>query len=140
MKPFFQGTYQRGLSVAIVWCFILTGYPGAFPATGAEKPAPQPASRIDLTALGYGGLSAAARQSGGSNLSVDFLDAQHVLVTFNPKKLFKRRPECPPAHADRLIHVAVIELPSGKMVREGDWYLHDLRPYVWNLREGRLLL
>ena len=49
--------------------------------------APTPTSTIDLAALGYSGLSTAARQSGGSNLSVDFLDGQHVLVTFNPKQL-----------------------------------------------------
>jgi VWFA-related protein len=102
--------------------------------------APTPTSTIDLAALGYSGLSTAARQSGGSNLSVDFLDGQHVLVTFNPKQLFKRRPECPPTHADRLIHAVVIELPRGNVVGEKDWYLHDLRRYVWNLGGGMVLL
>ena len=101
---------------------------------------PTPQSTINLTDFGYGGLSAAARQSGGANLSVDFLDSQHVLVTFNPKKLFKRHPECPSSHADRLVHAVVIELPSGNAIRESDWYLHDLKRYAWNLGEGRILL
>ena len=104
------------------------------------EPVPSPETTVNLASLGYGGLSAAARQSGGANLSVDFLDAEHVLVTFNPKKLFKRHPECPPSHADRLVHAVVIELPSGKTIREGDWYLHDLKRYAWNLGEGRILL
>jgi hypothetical protein len=109
-------------------------------AAEVEAALPQPVAHIDLVPLGYGGLSAAARQSGGSNLSVDFLDGRHVLVTFNPKKLFKRLPDCPPTHADRLIHAVVMEVPSGRVVKETDWYLHDLRGYVWNMGGGRVLL
>jgi hypothetical protein len=96
--------------------------------------------QIDPAKLGYTGLSAAARQSGGANLSVDFLDPDHVLVTFNPKKLFKRLPECPPSHADRQVHAMVIAVPGGSVVKESDWYLHDARRYVWRLGDGRVLL
>ena len=110
------------------------------PASADTGIVPTAASQIDLLPLGYAGLSAGARQAGGSNLSVDFLDSHHLLVTFNPKKLFKRLPDCPPTHADRLIHALVMEVPSGKVVKEADWYLHDLRRYVWNLGGGRVLL
>jgi VWFA-related protein len=110
------------------------------PASAGDDAARTPAAEIDLLPLGYAGLSPGARQAGGSNLSVDFLDSHHVLVTFNPKKLFKRLPDCPPTHADRLIHAVVMEVPSGKVVKEADWYLHDLRRYVWNLGGGRVLL
>ena len=113
---------------------------GANILSSDEIATPQPSTRIGLLPLGYTGLSAGARQSGGSNLSVDFLDSHHVLLTFNPKKLFKRLPDCPPTHADRLIHAVVLEVPSGKVVKETDWYLHDLRRYAWNLGSGRLLL
>lgn len=106
----------------------------------ANEPGAKPVAQIDLAPLGYGGLSAAARQSGGSNLSVDFLDSDHVLLTFNPKKLFKRLPDCPPTHADRQVHALVMEVPSGKVVKEADWYLHDVRRYVWPLGERRILL
>ena len=99
-----------------------------------------PASQIELTTVGYSGLSAGARQAGASNLSVDFLDSGHVLLTFNPKKLFQRHPECPSTHSDRLVHAVVMGVPSGSIVRETDWYVHDLRRYVWALGEGRVLL
>lgn len=126
----------RALLVLTVLCMCLaTGTRAATDSTEAT-----PEGRIDLGAIGYVGLSAGARQSGASNASVDFLDEQHVLLTFNPKKLFKRLPDCPPSHADRLIHAVVMEVPSGKIVREADWYLHDLRRYVWNLGNGRVLL
>lgn len=106
----------------------------------AAAAANRPAAQISLAKLGYTGLSAAARQSGGANLSVDFLDADHVLVTFNPKKLFKRLPECPPSHADRQVHAMVLAVPGGTVVKEADWYLHDSRRYVWRLGDGRVLM
>ena len=109
-------------------------------ASETSSRSPEPTTEIDLQPLGYAGLSAAARQSGGSNLSLDFLDSQHVLLTFNPKKLFKRLLDCPPTHADRQVHALVMEVPSGKIVKEADWYLHDLRRYVWPLGDGRVLL
>src|SRR5207244_5508992 len=99
---------------------------------------PQPAFQIDLLPLGFVGLSGAARQT--ANLTVDFLDAHHVLFTFNPKKLFPRLRDCPPTHDDRLIHAMVLELPEGRVLRETDWYLHDARRYVWALGSGRVLV
>jgi VWFA-related protein len=133
------------LTLGILSDGIASGVPSTFSQSAGQASATirasgEPTARIDLAPLGYTGLSAAARQSGGANLSVDFLDGHHVLVTFNPKKLFKRLPECPPSHADRLVHAMVIEVPSGAVVKETDWYLHDARRYVWRLGEGRVLV
>jgi VWFA-related protein len=128
-----------GLAAFLVVGVLPVGRATVAAATSGEA-SPSPTARIDLVALGYGGLSVAARQSGGAHLSVDFLDSNHVLVTFNPKKLFKRLPECPPSHADRLVHAMVVAVPSGAVVKESDWYLHDSRRYVWRLGDGRVLL
>src|SRR6185369_11963556 len=65
---------------------------------------------------------------------------KHILLTYNPKKLFQRSPDCPPSHNDRMIHAAVFELPSGNVVKETDWYLHDVRRYLWPLSSGNFLL
>jgi len=96
--------------------------------------------QIDLAPAEYMGLSRGARLSGIPNVSLNFLDARHILLTFNPKKLFTRQPDCPPSHDDRLMHVAVLEVPSGRVVRQADWYLHDTRRYLWELGQGRILL
>ena len=64
----------------------------------------------------------------------------HVLLTYNPKKLFQRLADCPPSHNDRMIHAAVLELPSGNIVKETEWYLHDTRRYLWPMGSGRFLL
>ena len=75
-----------------------------------------------------------------ANATVHFLDRDHILFTFNAKKLMRRLPECPPTHHDRIIHAAVLEVSSGKLVKEKDWYVHDYRPYLWELAPGRFLL
>ena len=51
-----------------------------------------------------------------------------------------RLPDCPPGHDDRLIHAAVLEVPTGKIVKEADWYLHDHRRYLFSLGSGQFLL
>jgi VWFA-related protein len=99
-----------------------------------------PNAQIDISALGFSGLSASARLAEQSNMSLDFIDDDHVLLTFNPRKMFTRRAECPPTHEDRIIHAMVLSLPDGKVVREGDWYLHDPQRYLWSLGSGRFLL
>ena len=75
-----------------------------------------------------------------SSVSLNFVDADHILLTFNPKKLFQRLPTCSPDHQDRLVHAALLEVPSGKVVKEADWYLHDRRRYLWPLSPGAFLL
>ena len=129
----------RGLALFLIAAGVWPVGPATVAVADNEATA-TPAAKIDLLPLGYGGLSAGARQSGGANLSVDFLASNHVLVTFNPKKLFKRLPECPSSHADRLVHAVVVAVPGGEVVKEKDWYLHDSRRYLWRLGDGRVLL
>ena len=101
----------------------------------------QPALRIDLASLGYAQLARSERLSREeANVSLDFVDAQHLLLTFDRRKLFARLPECPRTHSDRMMHAAILELPSGKIVKEADWYLHDRQRYLWPLGNGRFLL
>ncbi len=114
--------------------------------TAQEKPLPadnnaKPATQLDLAGVGYHELSRMDRLSEDQpSVTLDFVDADHVLLTFNNKKLFHRQPDCPPTHEDRLMHAVILELPSGKVVREANWYLHDRRRYLWPLSPGKFLL
>jgi hypothetical protein len=99
-----------------------------------------PAAHIDLAPVGYRQPSRIERLTDEASVSLDFVDASHLLLTFNPRKLLKRVPECPPTHDDRMIHAVVLESPSGKVVTEADWYLHDQRRYLWPLGSGKFLL
>jgi VWFA-related protein len=117
-----------------------------FPALSAQdnppgaNPVPKPVARIDLSVVGYRQPSRGDRLTEEWSESLDFVDADHALLTFNPKKLFKRLPDCPHDHLDRLMHAVLLEVPSGKVVKETDWYLHDQRRYLWPLGSGRFLL
>ncbi len=106
-----------------------------------ESAAPIPSARIQLSAVGYSPPPRLDRLiEDESSVSLDFVDAGHILLTFNPRKLFHRDPSCPPGHQDRLMHAVILELPSGKIVREVDWYLHDRGRYLWPLSPGKFLL
>ena len=95
---------------------------------------------VDLSSIGYPQLSRTDRLGDDSNVSLDFVDTNHVLLTFNPKALFQRAPSCPPQHDDRMMRALVLEIPSGKIVHQADWYLHDHRRYLWPLGSGKFLL
>ena len=101
---------------------------------------PVPTAQIDLSAVGFRGLSVSARLAAQSNMSLDFVDDDHVLLTFNPKKIFTRLPSCPPTHDDRMIHAVILTVPDGRVSKEADWYLHDHERYFWTLGGGRFLL
>ena len=101
---------------------------------------PQPSHRLDLSSAGYKELSAMARRSDKVNFTLDFMDGEHLLLTYNPKKMVNRLPECPPTHDDHLIHAAVLDAASGKVLRSADWYLHDARRYLWRLSSDKFLL
>jgi VWFA-related protein len=98
------------------------------------------AARIDLSALGYREPSRVERLSDEASVSLDFVDRDHVLLTFNPRKLVKRGTACPTDHDGHTVHAAILEAPSGKVVSQGDWYLCDQQRYLWPLGSGRFLL
>lgn len=102
--------------------------------------APQASAHLDLSVAGYKELSAMARRSDMVNFTIDFIDRDHILLTYNPKKMIRRLPECPPSHEDHLIHAAVLDVQTGKVSRSMDWYLHDGRRYLWPLGWGKFLL
>jgi VWFA-related protein len=118
---------------------LLGVHPAVF-SQDTQASAKHPEAQIDLSAIGFHGLSASARLAAQANVSLDFVDDDHVLLTFNPKKMFTRLPDCPPTHDDRLIHAVVLSVPEGKVVREADWYLHDHERYLWALGSGQFLL
>jgi len=124
-------------------CFLILVFSSAALAQNSAPeipPAAMPTAQIDLASIGYRGFAGMARLASQANLSLDFVDRTHVLVTFNAKKLLQRLPDCPPSHQDRLMHAAILEVPSGKIVKETDWYLHDGKRYLWTLGSGRFLL
>jgi hypothetical protein len=96
--------------------------------------------RIPLSSMGYQPLSQDFLLAGSSMLTVDFVDHDHLLVTFSVRRLMKRVPDDPANDEDRTIGAFVVELPSGKVMAKTEWRVHDRSRYLWNLGRGRFLL
>lgn len=122
-------------------CFLLAFSASAF-SRGAEVDAAvaKPTTEIDLSAWGFRGLPSLERFTLRGNVTVNFLDSNRLLITFDARKLMRRLPECPPTHQDRIIHAEVFDLASSKVIKESEWYVHDKRRYLWPLTPGRFVL
>jgi hypothetical protein len=96
--------------------------------------------RVELAALGYQTLSPEFLLAGSSMLTVDFVDKDHLLITFNVRRLMKREVNDPVDDADRTVGAFLVELPSGKALARTEWRMHDRGQYLWNLGHGRFLL
>jgi hypothetical protein len=102
---------------------------------------PTPAISLPLEQLGYRPTaSAATLRAGYTNATISFIDPQHVLLTYTPKKLISRSPDQRESDDDHFVRALVVSLPDGKVVRETEWRLHDRAPYLWPLAEGNFLL
>ncbi len=95
--------------------------------------------RIDLSRIGFTGLSLLPRLTEDAGFTVHFVDNAHLLVTWNRRALLTRSRDCLPSHEDRVIHAAILRLPDGRAMRQGDWYVHDRRAYLWPLGGGKFL-
>ncbi len=123
---------RRSLGIALLLALLL-------PALGhaAKQPAPQ---RILLGPLGFQGISTRYLLSGASMLTLDYVDDQHLLVTFGVPRLMKRLPGDPREDEDRVVDAVLLELPSGRELARTEWRFHDIGQYLWNLGNGRFLL
>jgi hypothetical protein len=90
--------------------------------------------------MGFQSLQQEFLAAGSSMLTVDFVDKDHLLVTFCLRRLMKRLVDAPPQDDDRTIGAYLVELPSGKVLARTEWRVHDRAQYLWNLGHGRFLL
>ena len=95
-----------------------------------------PAVRLKLEDLGVPAVSASFLNAGASMLTVNMLDATHLLVTFATRDLVPRIPGDPETDEDRMVAGEVVELPSGKVLARTKWHLHDHGRYLWPLGGG----
>ena len=101
---------------------------------------PSPVLRIPLEPMGFQVLSQDFLLAGSSMLTVDFVDNDHLLITFGVRRLMKRDPNEPVDGDDRTVGAYLVELPSGKVLAQTEWRLHDRGKYLWSLGHGRFLL
>jgi len=132
---FFSRILLRAKTLSIAACLTPLILPG-----GAAAKNPEPAQRIPLGALGFQTVSPRYLLSGATMLTLDYVDSQHLLVTFGVSKLMPRLADCRPEDEDRVVDAVLLELPSGRAVARTEWRLHDIGQYLWSLGDGTFLL
>ena len=99
---------------------------------------PQPVARIPVQPLGYrppGKLYLLMRYSSSS---LEFLDSNHVLLTFREPHLLQRQQSSD--GLEQVVQADVLDVSTGQVVATDEWLLHDRGRYLWKLGEGRVLL
>ncbi len=99
------------------------------------------AHTIPVAPLGFAPPAAHYLTHHITQMSLDFLDEDHVLITFRVPGLIPRPVtggKIPPY--ERHIRAVVVQVSTGQSQAEDIWTLHDTDRYLWMLGDGRFLL
>jgi len=100
-----------------------------------------PDATIPLESLGYEPAPAHILLAEGYTVSsLQYVDAHHLLFTYNKRSLIKRQPDDSPDESPQNVAAILLETPSGKVVAQAEWRLHDHSQYLWPIGEGTFLL
>jgi hypothetical protein len=108
--------------------------------TPHAPPPLQPATRIEVAPLGYlppGSFYLTYRLS---SAALGFFDNDHLLFTFRVGGLLKRLPSDQVDDDDQEIRAVVLDLRTGKVVKQTDWREHDRSAYLWPYQDGQFLV
>lgn len=75
-----------------------------------------------------------------SLVSLHYIDATKLLFAFNTIGLVHRDKRCSVQDAERRVRAMVIDIPSGKPIRQAEWKLYDFSNFLWALGNGQFLL
>jgi hypothetical protein len=96
--------------------------------------------RIPVEALGYMAPGLMPAFESHALVGLHYIDASHLLFTFNVKGLLPRDNRCAGTETQRKVRAVVLDLPSGKVERQADWELYDTDDFLWSLGNGQFLL
>lgn len=113
----------------------------AAPQKPAPPPALHPVASIPVPPLGFHPPSMFYLAFRQSSLSLNFIDANHLLFTFRVNALIKRTARNDqPGDQDQVIRADVIDISTGKVLRQTQWTMHDHQRYLWALGHGEFLV
>lgn len=112
--------------------------PGSLAAQNAAGP--QPAIAIPVAPLDYTPPTAFYLSYRLSSASLGFFDDDHLLFTFRVGGLLHRVPSDRDGDEDQQIRAVVLDLRTGKTVRQAEWRMHDRQQYLWPFPDGKFLV
>ena len=104
-----------------------------------DKPSIPPSWSIPVEPLGFSAPGANYLGMRNTMLSLDFLGENRLLFTFRVPSLMRREPGST-ASDQRQIRAMVLELPSGTVLTETNWTVHDRYRYLWAVDDDHFLL
>ncbi len=125
---------------------VALGLPGLALAAAPKKPAPappqiHPVASIPVQPLGFEPPSLFYLALRQSSLTLNFIDANHLLFTFRVNALIKRTAgNDQPGDEDQVIRADVLDISTGKVLKQTQWTMHDHQRYLWALGHGKFLL
>jgi hypothetical protein len=103
-----------------------------------QTPSLPPAFTIPVEPLGFSPHGDFYIGRHNSIVSLDFLDENRLLFTFQVRGLMSRAWST--GLEVRPVRAVVVALPDGKIQSEAEWTLHDRARYLWMLNDGNFLL
>ncbi len=127
----------------LVLAFAVPNLHGERPARKTAKEnakAAQPETKIPVAGLGYMVPGELPQFDYEAMVELHFIDATHLLFTFNIGGLLQRDQKCALSNVQRMVRAVVLDIPSGKVEKQAEWELFDFRDYLWGLGNGQFLL
>lgn len=140
MKFLYRECAAVVLLFGLVWGDV-TAQTHAVSSALNDVSAVRPQVRIPLAPLGYFPPGVLPALSNYSLVSLDFIDSNHLLFSFNIAGLMKRSEDCEPNADDteHKVRAVVLNLPSGSVEWQTEWELSDYAPFLWPLQNGEFL-
>jgi hypothetical protein len=105
-----------------------------------ESPSLTPEFTIPVGPLGFSAPGAFYLLRRQSLVSLDFLDEDRLLFSFQVPQLMHRDNANDAETKERQIRAVVVALPGGKIEAEAQWVVADRSRYLWMLKDGHFLL
>ena len=108
--------------------------------TPPTAPPMKPAVRIEVAPLGYVAPGSFYLTYRLSSEAMGFFDDDHLLFTFHVGGLLQRVPNDPADDDDQQIRAVVLDVGTGKVVKQTEWRMHDRSQYLWPYKDGQFLV
>jgi hypothetical protein len=105
-----------------------------------QEPSQPPAFAIPLGSLGFSAPGVFYLLRSHSLVSLDFLDENRLLFTFQVAGLVSRDTGDEAGAKERKIRAVLVALPDGRIEAQAQWMVPDQARYLWMLKDGHFFL